>query len=74
VLKGGRGNDVLNGGAGNDILVGGPGLDRLLGGTGNDTIRAQDHQRDTIDCGAGRDVVYADKIDKLVHCETIHRR
>jgi Ca2+-binding RTX toxin-like protein len=75
ILNGLGGNDILNGGRGNDILSGGPGNDLLNGGPGNDTVRARDGQRDTIDCGAGRDVAYVDRTDRAVrNCEQIHRR
>jgi len=31
--------------------------------------------RDTIDCGTGRDIVYADRTDRVAkNCERIHRR
>jgi hypothetical protein len=67
-------NDVLYGRGGNDTLLGGKGNDRLFGGTGKDLIRAQDKQRDTIDCGSGRDTVYADRIDTVArNCEVVHR-
>lgn len=73
-IRGGAGNDTLRGGAGNDLLDGGTGRDHLYGGAGNDTIRAHDHARDTIDCGPGRDTVYADKIDVVArNCEIVHR-
>lgn len=74
-LLGGRGDDVLRGGPGNDLLDGGPGSDRLEGGAGNDTIRARDGQRDSIDCGPGRDVVLADRLDRVArNCEIVRRR
>jgi Ca2+-binding RTX toxin-like protein len=74
-LNGGKGNDRLDGGAGNDTVIGGPGLDRLFGGVANDIVRAQDKQRDVIDCGAGRDQVYADRGDKVAkNCEVVRRR
>jgi Tol biopolymer transport system component len=73
-IYGGSGNDTLYGGPGNDLLNGGPGLDKIFGGPGNDTIRAADGVKDTIDCGTGRDVVYADKHDKVAkNCEVVHR-
>jgi hypothetical protein len=68
-LTGGPGHDSLDGGAGNDNLDGGPGTDRLKGGAGNDTINAADGRRESVDCGAGRDSVTADRIDRLVGCE-----
>ena len=74
VLNGRSGNDILNGGAGNDTLIGGAGADSFFGGPGNDTVRARDGKKDTIACGTGRDVVYADRIDRVVRdCETVHR-
>lgn len=73
-LSGTAGPDVIYGGAGNDTLTGGLGRDHIYGGRGNDTIFARDGQRDVIDCGPGRDVVYADKHDVVAkNCETVHR-
>ena len=73
-LFGGRGNDRLSGGAGSDSLDGGPGSDVIAGGPGNDTIGARDGTRDTIQCGAGRDTVRADRIDRVSGCERVRRR
>jgi Tol biopolymer transport system component len=70
-ILGGAGNDRLLGGAGNDVIDGGPGTDHIMGGPGSDTIRAADGLKDTIDCGPGRDRVYADRVDKLVGCEAV---
>ena len=73
-VNGGAGNDTIYGGTGNDILYGGPGADLIYGGTGNDTIHAADGVKDTIDCGLGHDVVYADRHDKVAkNCENVHR-
>ncbi|HST15748.1 MAG TPA: S8 family serine peptidase [Gaiellaceae bacterium] len=73
-LNGGTGKDRLLGGAGNDVLIPGPGADTVFGGAGNDVVRARDKTVDTIDCGTGRDTVYADKHDKVAkNCEIIHR-
>jgi Tol biopolymer transport system component len=47
--------------------------DVIAAGAGNDTIRVQDHHTDRVDCGPGRDTVWADRTDKLVHCEIVHR-
>jgi len=49
------------------------GHDLVFGGQGNDTIYARDGQRDTINCGPGHDVVYADKFDVAKECERILR-
>ena len=71
-LDGGAGSDRLLGGAGNDRLFGGAGRDVLDGGGGNDTITAADKSRDTIRCGAGRDVVLADRRDVVARdCEYV---
>ena len=72
-ISGGAGADKLYGDAGNDTITGGAGRDSMFGGTGNDTIQAKDGERDTIDCGAGRDTVVADATDVLKHCETVKR-
>jgi RTX calcium-binding nonapeptide repeat (4 copies)/WD40-like Beta Propeller Repeat len=70
-VTGGAGDDLIEGGDGNDIITGGSGADRLYGGPASDTIYAADGERDTIDCGAGRDRVVADSFDKTVNCEVV---
>lgn len=70
-ILGGAGNDLLLGGAGNDVIDGGSGHDRIFGGPGSDTIRAADDQKDTIDCGPGRDHAIVDRIDVVKNCESI---
>ena len=54
-LFGGAGNDFLDGGEGNDFLDGGEGNNHLYGGDGNDVLVF--HQGDTIDGGAGTDIL-----------------
>ena len=74
-LLGGAGNDRIYGGPGNDQILGGPGKDVLYGDAGNDTISARDGTRDTIFCGAGRDIVIADKLDSVSRdCEVVRRK
>lgn len=74
-LGGGTGNDVLGGGAGNDKLNPGTGKDTVNAGAGNDAINAKDGAVDKITCGPGRDVVVADKNDKVAKdCEVVRRR
>jgi RTX calcium-binding nonapeptide repeat (4 copies)/Divergent InlB B-repeat domain len=68
-INGGRGADVLNGGAGADTLIGGLGRDTLNGGPGPDVLSAADGARDTVSCGAGRDFVRADRLDRVSGCE-----
>ena len=72
-LAGGAGNDVLYGNIGNDVLTGGTGNDRLYGGPGNDQLHARDGQRDTVDCGPGRDIAWVDTHDRVSGCEHVNR-
>lgn len=74
VLSGLAGHDLLDGGRGNDRLVGGPGRDRLVGGPGDDSISSVDGQRDSVDCGGGRDTAVIDRLDRVAGCERIQRR
>jgi Tol biopolymer transport system component len=73
-LTGGAGNDTLDGGKGNDQLTGGKGVDKLVGGAGADKLNAVDGKKDTVDCGAGKDAVTADRADKLRGCESVKLR
>lgn len=70
-LYGGPGRDTLKGGSGNDLLSGGPESDRMHGGPGRDRIYSRDGKNDYIDCGTGRDTVYADIFDRLKSCERV---
>jgi len=73
-LRGRSGGDVLFGRGGNDLLHGGRGRDRLVGGRGRDTFEARDGTRDSVSCGAGRDLVYADGADVVARdCELVRR-
>jgi N-acetylglucosamine-6-sulfatase len=75
-LWGNRDRDVLIGGAGNDILDPGPSIDRVFGDDGADRLLLRDGVADIVSCGAGRDVVFADRRDKVAkkNCEVILRR
>jgi Tol biopolymer transport system component len=73
-LIGGEGDDTLSGGRSGDTLIGGPGRDRIDGQGGEDVIRAADRQRDSIRCGTGRDIVYADRTDLVATDCEIRRR
>jgi Gametolysin peptidase M11 len=56
-------------------LQGSPGPDVLRGGPGNDTLMARDRSRDAVRCGAGRDLVLADKRDVVTRdCEVVKVR
>jgi Ca2+-binding RTX toxin-like protein len=87
-LLGGKGKDKLKGGPGADVLSGGPGKDRMVGGDGenqfnmadgveqgspgNDVIDARNGKADEIDCGAGDDTVYVDRLEDGVYgCENV---
>jgi hypothetical protein len=72
-LSGGRGDDRLSGGPGTDQLSGGQGRDRIVAGSGNDRVRVVDGRRDVVLCGSGHDTVRADRVDRLVSCETVTR-
>jgi hypothetical protein len=72
-LNGDAGDDKINAGNGNDDITPGPGKDIANGQGGNDTISARDGARDTIDCGAGRDKVTADRTDSVKNCEFVKR-
>ncbi len=73
-VRGGQGDDTVSGGTGSDRLYGEAGRDTMQGGPGRDRIFAVDRARDTIVCGRGRDTVRADRVDRLVGCESVRRR
>lgn len=65
----------IRGTASSDVIDGtGAGGDVILAGAGNDTIHARNGHRDTVDCGPGRDTVWADRSDRLRGCEIAHVR
>jgi hypothetical protein len=72
-IKADAGDDKINAGNGNDDITPGPGKDIANGQGGDDTISARDQTRDTIDCGAGRDKVTADRTDVVKNCEYVKR-
>ena len=47
--------------------------DVIVAGAGNDRIHANDRHTDRVDCGPGRDIVWADRSDRLTGCEIVHR-
>ncbi|MEA2495317.1 MAG: hypothetical protein QOJ29_3228 [Thermoleophilaceae bacterium] len=73
-INGGPGNDKLTGGPGKDQITGGSGIDKVSGGPGDDRIDVADGKRDSIDCGAGKDTVSADRGDRLKGCERVKRK
>jgi Tol biopolymer transport system component len=46
--------------------------DVVVAGAGDDRIHVGDRHTDRVDCGPGRDTVWADRTDRLVHCEVVH--
>jgi Ca2+-binding RTX toxin-like protein len=72
-IYGRGGNDFIDAGNGDDRIYPGPGRDTVIAKGGDDVIYARDGQRDWIDCGAGYDVVVADRQDVTRHCEAVSR-
>jgi hypothetical protein len=71
-LVGTRRRDHIEGRGGADRIVGRAGRDVLEGGNGPDRINARDGHQDTIDCGAGHDVVKVDRAEDGVYaCEQV---
>lgn len=73
-IAGGAGNDRISGGQdadrllgerGNDRISTGDGRNKVDAGPGNDRIQARNGERDDIVCGTGRDVVVADRVDRV---------
>jgi hypothetical protein len=74
VIEARGGRDCVRGGRQADYLKGGDGKDRISGGRGNDRIVSRDGKRDVIDCGAGRDTLFADRKDRVAgNCERLGR-
>ena len=72
-LYGDDGADIVRGENDPDLVVGGPGADKLEGGAANDIMVARDGEVDDVRCGAGTDVVWADRADRLSSCERVQR-
>ena len=73
VISGGAGNDRILGGSRGDRINPGPGSDSVSAGAGDDVVSSRDGHKDTVDCGAGRDRLTADKIDVAIGCESVSR-
>lgn len=69
-------NDVVIGGGDDDTINGNKGPDRLYGGDGNDVIDTGrlDEDRDSVNCGAGWDVVWRERRTDTVadDCEEVY--
>ena len=73
-IIGDAGNDILRGDSGNDSITDAKGRNRVSGGSGNDRIRVVNGSRDRVVCGKGRDVVRADRSDRVGRsCERVLR-
>ena len=81
-VDGGPGNDMVDTHGNDDRLYGGPGRDNLTAGNGEDYVDAGpgddwidvagDGRVDHVRCGSGRDVGYADRIDRIGRdCEEV---
>ena len=75
-LWGGSGTDTVVGREDNDTIYGNADPDYLFGNLGNDTIYgAGDRQEDVVNCGAGVDTAYVDKLDRVSNnCENVFVR
>lgn len=68
------GSCLVDGTARADVIEGtSGGGDLIRGFAGNDQIHANDRHTDRVNCGPGRDTVWADRSDQLVGCEIVHR-
>jgi Ca2+-binding RTX toxin-like protein len=66
------GGFTVSGGAGDDTIVGNAFADTIHGGTGRDYIDVLEGGADTVDCGAGSDVVRIDATDIVAaDCEIL---
>jgi Ca2+-binding RTX toxin-like protein len=73
-ISGGSGVDRINGGAGGDVISGGSGRDNIAGAQGRDRINVSRGSLDRVRCGSGRDVVRADRRDRVARdCEIVTR-
>jgi dipeptidyl aminopeptidase/acylaminoacyl peptidase len=68
------GSCVISGTPKADVIEGTPLWgDQIVAGAGNDQIHANDRHTDRVNCGPGRDTVWADRTDRLTGCESVHR-
>jgi Tol biopolymer transport system component len=64
----------VQGTANADVIEGTPLWgDAILAGAGDDQVHANDRHTDRVNCGRGRDTVWADRTDRLTGCEIVHR-
>jgi BNR repeat-like domain len=66
---------TIRGTKGANLIVGTPAPDRIVAGAGNDSVQVAFGGTDSVDCGAGVDIVSADAADKVAaNCEVVSRR
>jgi hypothetical protein len=81
----GAGNDIVVTHGNDDRIIAGPGIDHLYPGNGEDVVdggrggdwidASGDGRVDVVRCGAGRDAVHADTVDRIARdCERVIRR
>ena len=58
-----------------NLIIGTPTPDHIIAGAGNDLVQAAFGGTDSVNCGAGIDIVSADAVDKVAsNCEIVSRR
>ena len=67
----GSGYDVIRAGAGNDVISPGKGGGLVVAGTGNDIVKALQSKNLVVNCGTGKDKLFANKSTKSVGCEQV---
>jgi Ca2+-binding RTX toxin-like protein len=73
-ITGDRGSDHIAGGSGNDEVFGNLDPDTISGGPGDDRINVVRGDVDSVRCGPGHDVVFADPADSVAgDCEDVRR-
>ena len=65
---------TIHGSLRGELILGTAGPDRIRAGAGEDFVQAAFGGTDSVDCGAGIDLVTADLVDRVTHCETVVRR
>jgi hypothetical protein len=79
-IDGGPGNDSIHSSIGQDTITLGSGQDWVNAGGSADVVYAADGERDVVHCGTNwdretnreRDVVFADRIDRIFGCEHVY--
>ena len=67
----GKGNDVIRTGAGADVISPGKGGGLVYAGAGNDKVNALLSKNLVVNCGAGKDTLFANRSTQSVGCEKV---